>query len=146
VRAKFLNGVLGLVLALGAAAGWNALGAQTPAADYGELWGDLQLGLADFATASMQHPNGAARAAAWKEAKGRYEAALVKLIETTPPKTGALDYWRWIPLHEEMLAGMSTVVDGETAGDPDAVDLGWEWIGQARAMIRKTQSNEAPRR
>ena len=54
-------------------------------------------------------------------------------------------HWELVPLHEELLAGMSTVVDGETNADTTTIELGWTWIEQARSMIRKTL-RDAPSR
>jgi hypothetical protein len=121
-----------------------------PAADaYGALWRDAAVALVGFArvgTDSAGATDLAARAPGWRRERDRFEAALVQLIKSTPPAELTALHWKLLPLHEELLAALSTVVKAAEAGDRDAVVVGWAWVRQAHATLQRVTAEERSRR
>jgi len=130
-----------LVLLLARAAPAPAEDAETRHAD---AWRQAQTAVAEFAVAQLQHPRGAQRSAALKQARDRYETVLSEMKASPPPQSLILLHWELVLLSDELLAGMSTVVDGETSGDTNTIELGWAWIEQVRSMMRTTLREARP--
>ena len=142
MRTRRLVGQCALVLLLLRAAPVLADDAESR---YAEAWRHAHTAVGEFAAAQLRNARGAQRTAALKEARDRYQAALAEIEGSPPPQSMILLHWELLPLHQELLAGMSTVVDGETNADTTTIELGWTWIEQARSMIRKTL-RDAPSR
>ena len=110
---------------------------------YAQGWRDVQAAVGEFAVAQLRYPRGPQRTAALKQARDRYQAVLAQIERSPPPPTMTVLHWELLPLNEDLLAGMSTVVDGETTGDPVAIELGWAWIEQVRGQMRRTLRGES---
>jgi hypothetical protein len=119
--------------------------AQPGAQEYAALWREASSALVSFATVSTAAPSGRAGwarlAPGWRRERDRFEAAVVRLIKTVPPAGLTALHWKLLPLHEELVAALSTIADGAEHGDGEAVALGWTWARQALAMIDRVTSD-----
>ncbi|HXZ85524.1 MAG TPA: hypothetical protein VEI82_08550 [Myxococcota bacterium] len=116
--------------------------AEGPESAYAQAWRDAQAAVGEFAVAQLRYARGPQRTAALKQAKDRYQAVLAQIERSPPPPSMTVLHWELLPLNEDLLAGMSTVVEGESSGDLVTIELGWTWIEQVRGQMRRTLRGE----